>query len=83
MPGRQASCVICREAAPHDVAQLHLHVFPRYDGDPFSGRPIDGANRGFHRSRYELDRLAAAVQRELQAMTGDAGTEGPPAIVRR
>jgi diadenosine tetraphosphate (Ap4A) HIT family hydrolase len=47
------------------IAHLHLHVFPRYTGDPFTGGPIDGSSCHFHRSEDELEQLAQAVQREL------------------
>jgi diadenosine tetraphosphate (Ap4A) HIT family hydrolase len=47
------------------ITHLHLHVFPRYTGDPFTGGPIDGSIRRFHRSQHELEQAAQAVQREL------------------
>jgi diadenosine tetraphosphate (Ap4A) HIT family hydrolase len=47
------------------IAHLHLHVFPRYTGDPFTGGPIDGSSRRFHRSKHQLEQLARAVQRAL------------------
>lgn len=42
------------------LEHLHVHVFPRYPGDPFEGRPIDGRSRAFVRSGEELARLRAA-----------------------
>ena len=32
------------------IEHLHLHIFPRYTGDPFAGQPIDGSSSAFHRS---------------------------------
>jgi diadenosine tetraphosphate (Ap4A) HIT family hydrolase len=45
------------------IPHLHLHLFPRFDGDPFQGRPIDGRSTDFHRSPDEIARLAAAFAR--------------------
>jgi diadenosine tetraphosphate (Ap4A) HIT family hydrolase len=45
------------------VAHLHMHLFPRFDGDPFDGGPIDGRSRRFERTDAELSTLAAAVNR--------------------
>jgi diadenosine tetraphosphate (Ap4A) HIT family hydrolase len=28
----------------NSIRHLHLHIFPRYVGDPFEGRPIDGSS---------------------------------------
>lgn len=60
-----ASTKINYEIHGNTIAHLHLHVFPRYAGDPFVDGPIDGSIRGFQRSQHELDQLAQAVQREL------------------
>ena len=35
------------------IEHLHLHVFPRYTGDPFDGQPIDGSSSAFHRSPHD------------------------------
>jgi diadenosine tetraphosphate (Ap4A) HIT family hydrolase len=44
------------------IPHLHLHLYPRYPGDPFEGGPIDTARRPwFHRSRGDLDRLRDAI----------------------
>ena len=45
------------------IPHLHLHLFPRFDGDPFQGRPIEGGGNDFHRSPDEIARLAAAFAR--------------------
>lgn len=47
------------------IKHLHLHVFPRYPGDPFTGGPIDGSRSQFHRSQHELEDLAQAIQLAL------------------
>jgi diadenosine tetraphosphate (Ap4A) HIT family hydrolase len=45
------------------VAHLHMHLFPRFDGDPFEGRPIDGRAMTFERTDEELGALADAIAR--------------------
>jgi len=43
------------------LPHLHMHLYPRFEGDPYVGRPIDGAARGFVRSTEELERMRTAV----------------------
>jgi diadenosine tetraphosphate (Ap4A) HIT family hydrolase len=43
------------------LPHLHMHLFPRFDGDPFEGRPIDGSSRTFERTDEDLAALAAAI----------------------
>jgi diadenosine tetraphosphate (Ap4A) HIT family hydrolase len=53
------------------VPHLHLHIFPRYVGDPFEGRPIDP--RAITDPVYapgELEMLRARVIRELEHSGG-------------
>jgi diadenosine tetraphosphate (Ap4A) HIT family hydrolase len=44
------------------VPHLHLHLFPRFPGDPFEGRPIDGRNMSFDRAPADIALLRAAVR---------------------
>jgi len=46
---------------PCGVPHLHMHLFPRFEGDPFAGRPIDGSARSFERSLEELERIRRAI----------------------
>jgi diadenosine tetraphosphate (Ap4A) HIT family hydrolase len=41
---------------------LHLHLYPRFTGDPYEGGPIDGRSTRFQRSRGDLDRMRAALE---------------------
>ena len=43
------------------IAHLHMHLFPRFRGDPFAGGPIDPRERSFTRSPADLARLGAAI----------------------
>ena len=43
------------------VPHLHMHLYPRYPGDPYEGGPI-GNTVSFRRSRQDLAGIADAVQ---------------------
>ena len=53
------------------VPHLHLHVFPRYVGDPFEGRPIDP--RAVAGPVYGSGEFEATRARVLEALERDAG----------
>jgi len=42
------------------IPHLHMHLFPRYVGDPFVGGPIDFRQTGFSLTRVELERMRDA-----------------------
>ena len=42
------------------IPHLHMHIYPRYPGDPYEGRPIDGSGK-FCRTPAELQRIAEAL----------------------
>ncbi|MBC9712644.1 HIT family protein [Streptomyces sp. TRM66268-LWL] len=62
------------EAAFQEVFHVHLHVFPRFAGDPFR---IDADWRVHERDR--LDRTAAAVRKGLAASRAAGGPGIMPA----
>lgn len=43
------------------IPHLHLHLFPRTQGDPYVGGPIDPRVASFRRTSEELDRIARAI----------------------
>jgi diadenosine tetraphosphate (Ap4A) HIT family hydrolase len=43
------------------IPHLHLHLYPRFIGDPYEGHPIDGRSTRFRRSPEEIERLRAAI----------------------
>jgi diadenosine tetraphosphate (Ap4A) HIT family hydrolase len=57
MGARKVNYEIHGNTLPH----LHLHLYPRYAGDPFEGRLIDGRSTAFHRDEADLGVLRAAI----------------------
>jgi diadenosine tetraphosphate (Ap4A) HIT family hydrolase len=43
------------------VPHLHLHLFPRFAGDPYVGGPIDPRKASFTRSADDLRELGKAI----------------------
>jgi diadenosine tetraphosphate (Ap4A) HIT family hydrolase len=43
------------------IPHLHVHLYPRFDGDPYRNGPIDPRRHTFTRSNEELERLRAAL----------------------
>jgi diadenosine tetraphosphate (Ap4A) HIT family hydrolase len=58
------------------IPHLHLHVFPRYPGDPFEGRPIDP--RAVAGPVYAPGELAGARARLTEALGGCRDVAGAP-----
>jgi hypothetical protein len=56
-------------AASQEIFHVHLHVFPRYEGDPF-GLVADWT---IHPPREELDRVASEIQRAYDALWRESG----------
>jgi histidine triad (HIT) family protein len=52
------------EAAFQEILHLHMHVFPRFKGDPFT---ID-ADWSVHPPREELDRIAADIREAYESL---------------
>ena len=47
------------------IPHLHLHLFPRYVGDPYEGRPIRGGERNASHSSGDIERMTAAFAAAL------------------
>jgi diadenosine tetraphosphate (Ap4A) HIT family hydrolase len=55
------------EVHGNTIPHLHVHIFPRFSGDPFEGRPIDPhAATPFNRSSDDLQRLKRAIDDAIQ-----------------
>ena len=53
------------------IPHLHLHLYPRFPGDPYEGTPIDPtAGYAFRRSDEDLARLRTAIVAGLTAAMG-------------
>jgi ubiquinone/menaquinone biosynthesis C-methylase UbiE/diadenosine tetraphosphate (Ap4A) HIT family hydrolase len=59
----------------HSAPHVRAHVYPRFPGDPFTGRPIDGAALLFERSSDEIERLAGAIREAAGSSPSPATTE--------
>jgi len=69
------------EAASQEIFHLHIHVFPRYKGDPFKLV----ANWDIRPPRTDLDRTAAQIRRAYDRLWGGRpvlGTEGAQSSFR-
>lgn len=60
------NCEIHGNTIPH----LHVHLFPRFRGDPFEGGPIDPRIASFSRSSREIARIRSAVIRSARLVGG-------------
>jgi len=49
------------------VPHLHLHLFPRFRGDPYEGGPIDSGRASFSRSPLQIERIRQAILRRASA----------------
>jgi diadenosine tetraphosphate (Ap4A) HIT family hydrolase len=62
---RLAGCVqptkMNYEIHGNTIPHLHMHLFPRFAGDPYVGGPIDPTKAVFTRSAEELDHLRGAL----------------------
>lgn len=47
------------------LPHLHAHLYPRFAGDPFEGRPIEGATTNFRRDASDLAALKIAIEAEI------------------
>ena len=56
------------------VPHLHLHIFPRYVGDPFESGPIDP--RAVEGPVYHGEEFASLVARVLRALHATPGADG-------
>ncbi len=45
----------------NSIPHLHLHLYPRFPGDPFEGRPIATDAPAFTRTEADLRRMAGAI----------------------
>jgi diadenosine tetraphosphate (Ap4A) HIT family hydrolase len=46
----------------NSIPHLHLHLYPRFRGDPYEGRAIDGRSIGFERTPEDLERIRGAIE---------------------
>ena len=60
------------EAAGQEVFHVHLHMFPRYEGDGFG--LTKGPNYHLRPSRGELEQVAAAIRKAGGWQSGRAGS---------
>ena len=69
--GATAATKLNYEIHGNTIPHLHVHLYPRYPGDPYEGRPIDPASgHPFVRSAADLDDLRRAVEGRLDQYGG-------------
>ena len=56
----------------NSIPHLHLHLYPRFPGDPFEGRPIAMDAPAFTRTEDDLRRMADAIA-TVRAGTSQTG----------
>ena len=61
------------EAAQQEILHVHMHVFPRYRGDPFKLV----VERGARPSRDELDRTAREIKSAYEGLWGGTRDDRP------
>jgi len=59
------------------IPHLHMHLYPRFRGDPYEGGPIDPRRHSFQRERKELDRLRRALA-DITARRSNNSVTWPP-----
>lgn len=52
------------------IPHLHMHLYPRYIGDPYEGQPINNQAR-FTRTATDIDRIIRAVKAVARRRTAD------------
>jgi hypothetical protein len=66
------------------IPHLHLHLLPRYPGDPYEGSPIDPrSGREFERTEAELAVLRAAIEQAAGPEMGRQSSHSPSRMIVR
>ncbi len=55
------------------IPHLHMHVYPRFRGDPYEGGPTDPRRTSFRRSAGDLARLGEAIAASASSTTEGGG----------
>jgi diadenosine tetraphosphate (Ap4A) HIT family hydrolase len=45
----------------NSIPHLHLHLYPRFRGDPYEGRAIEGRSTSFERSTEDVERIRGVI----------------------